>query len=157
MVGYRWYDSQRITPAYPFGSGLSYTRFAFRRLRLSHTPGALSANASVTVTNVGRRPGWAVPELYVSLPSLPNVAEPPRQLKGVAKVWLRPGQSKRVRFPLDARSFSYWSEADDGWRVPAGCNTVAVGSSSRDLPLRARLPAGGGACRTAGTRQRPRR
>jgi beta-glucosidase len=148
MVGYRWYDQQRITPAYPFGFGLSYTHFRFSDLAIERGPGGEpSASVSVTVTNTGVRSGWAVPELYLSLPSLPGVPQPPRQLKGFSKVALAPGQSQRVTMPLDARAFSYWSSAANGWRIAPGCDRVQVGSSSRQLPLSGVLAEDGASCR----------
>ena len=114
------------------------------------TPGAgpePSASVAVTVTNTGARTGWAVPEVYLGLPALPGVAQPPNQLKGFAKLQLAPGQSHRVTMPLDARAFSYWSDTANGWRVAAGCVKVRVGDSSRHLPLGGRLAVGGGVCR----------
>jgi beta-glucosidase len=147
MIGYRWYDRQGITPAFPFGFGLSYTRFRFSGLTVEpSSSGAPSAKVSVTVTNTGTRTGWAVPELYVSLPSLPGVPEPPRQLKGYAKVQLAPGQSQRVTMGLDASAFSYWSDGANGWRIAPGCEKIAVGSSSRQLPLTGSLAEGGASC-----------
>jgi beta-glucosidase len=148
MMGYRWYDQQHITPAYPFGFGLSYTHFRFSELAVGPATGAEPPRSvSVTVRNAGGRTGWAVPELYVSLPSLPGVPEPPRQLKGSARVRLAPGQSQRVTIPLDAKAFSYWSEAANAWRIAPGCDTIAVGSSSRQLPLTAAVALGGASCR----------
>jgi len=108
----------------------------------------------VTVANVGSRGGSAVPELYVGLPSLRGVPEPPWQLKGFATVALAPGQSRRVALRLDARSFSYWSNAAGGWRTARGCARIAVGSSSRDLPLRGVISQGGAACGRARARHR---
>ena len=106
-----------------------------------------SASVRVTVRNVGSRAGLAVPELYISLRSLPGVPEPPWQLKGFARVRLAPGQRRRVSLSLNARSFSYWSDAARGWRIARGCDRIAVGSSSRDLPLKAVLAQDGGDCR----------
>jgi beta-glucosidase len=148
MVGYRWYDRQRIIPAYPFGFGLSYARFKFSGLTIEPrtTSGEPSASVSMNVTNTGARSGWAVPELYVSLPSLAGVPQPPRQLKGFAKVSLAPGQSQRVTMQLDARAFSYWSDTANAWRVVPGCDTIAVGSSSRQLPLSGVIAQGGASC-----------
>jgi beta-glucosidase len=147
MIGYRWYDQQGITPAFPFGFGLSYTSFRYSKLKVTRGSGAApSATVSVTVTNTGTRTGWAVPELYVSLPSLGGVPEPPLQLKGFAKVQLARHKSQRVTMPLDARSFSYWSQAANGWRVAPGCDAIAVGSSSRSLSLKGQIAVGGGTC-----------
>ncbi len=131
LVGYRWFDAKRMEPAFPFGFGLSYTRFRFSDLRVR------GRSVEVTVTNAGRRRGVAVPQLYVEIPARPGLAQPPRQLKGFAKVRLAPGRSARVRFPLAARTFSWWDPRRDRWTVAPGCHRVLVGSSSRDLPLRA--------------------
>jgi beta-glucosidase len=150
MVGYRWYDHQHIRPAFPFGFGLSYTRFRMGALKITPGMSPDTATAQLTVKNVGPRSGSAVPELYVSLPSRPGVPEPPWQLKGFTKVELAPGESRRISIALDARSFSYWSDAAKGWRVARGCDVIAVGSSSRDLALRRVVPEGGASCRARG-------
>ena len=134
LVGYRWFDERRVEPAYPFGHGLSYTRFAFSRLRV--TPRAGAVTVSATVKNTGSRTGRAVPQLYLGLPeAAKGIQQPPLQLKGFAKVALAPGASKRVSFSLDARAFSYWSTAAEAWKVAPGCYRFWVGASSRDLPL----------------------
>jgi beta-glucosidase len=92
---------------------------------------------AATVTNTGRRGGVAVPQLYLGLPSPgPGVVQPPRQLRGFAKLRLGPGQSRRVRFGVDRRALPYWDTGAGGWRVAPGCYHVMVGSSSRNLPLR---------------------
>ena len=134
LIGYRWFDEKRLEVAYPFGYGLTYTQFALRDLRLE--PGA-DATVSAEVRNTGGRTGTAVPQLYVGMPSPGDgVVQPPRQLKGFERVTLAPGDSRRVRFTLDERAFSYWNTGANGWRVARGCYRVAVGESSRDLPLR---------------------
>jgi len=148
FVGYRWYQDQGIVPAFPFGFGLSYTQFRFSGLkvhRAGHGQGATSA--SVTVTNTGRRSGWAAPELYVSLPSLPTAPEPPLQLKGFDKVELAPHRHVRVTFPLDARSFSYWSDSTGSWQIAPGCDEIEVGPSSAELPLHGFVAQGGAKCK----------
>jgi beta-glucosidase len=144
MVGYRSYQDRHITPAFAFGFGLSYTNFRFGKLKIS------GDRVTATVTNTGRRAGWAVPELYVGLPSLPGVPEPPEQLKGFAKFLLAPGHSKRFTIKLGASSFSYWSDAANGWRIARGCDTVSVGSSSGSLPLRGHISQAGGRCPAVG-------
>lgn len=120
LVGYRWYDARGIQPAYPFGFGLSYTSFAFSDLRIDGT------RVTFTVRNTGARRGAAVPQLYVGLPG-----GPPWQLRGFTKVWLDPGASETVTLTLTDRDLSSW---DGGWKR-AACAKVAVGASSRDLPL----------------------
>jgi beta-glucosidase len=138
LSGYRWYDSQHLEPAFPFGFGLSYTTFRYpvQSMRLTRTSyGGVPTAVTLTVKNTGTRTGWAVPEVYVSLPSQPGAPMPPRQLAGFAKVQLAPRKSQRVTIPLQLRSFEYWSEAEHGWRVAKGCGRIEVGPSSRELPL----------------------
>jgi beta-glucosidase len=134
LVGYRWYHGRGPVPAFPFGHGLSYTRFAFRDLRVR------KRGASISVTNVGRRTGIAVPQLYVGGPT------GTRGLKGFASVSLRPGGKARVRFPLNERAFSFWNARKDRWQVTPGCYTIEVGRSSRDIVARATVALNGGRC-----------
>jgi beta-glucosidase len=141
FVGYRWYDENKITPAYPFGYGLSYTTFRYSHLHMH------DQTVRVTVTNTGHRRGIAVPQLYLGLPSpSPSVPQPPRQLKGYRSLTLDPGQRVTISFQLDRRAFSYWDVTTSRWRVARGCYGVFVGSSSRDLPLHAVLSRGGVHC-----------
>jgi len=137
LVGYRWYDSHNLTPAYPFGDGLSYTSFRYSDLKLTAgTPASQDvATASVTVTNTGSRTGTAVPQLYLSKPSTSALPQPVRQLEGYATLSLAPGATATVSMPLNDRSFASWDVASSSWVLPGGCTTVEVGTSSRDLPL----------------------
>lgn len=133
LVGYRWFDAQDLAPAYPFGFGLSYTSFAYSDLRVA------GRDVTFTVRNTGARRGAAVPQLYVALPPVGAAAvQPPWQLRGADKVWLEPGEARDVTLRLDDRALSSW---DGGWRL-APCAGIAVGASSRDLPLRGSV----GAC-----------
>ena len=138
LVGYRWYDARHETPAFPFGFGLSYTSFRYSRLAVNRLGGGRYA-VRVTVTNTGRRTGWAVPELYLGLPAPAGLVEPPAQLKGFAKLLLAPGQHGTATMTLDSRSFSYWDTGSRRWRIAPGLATIMVGSSSRSTPLRASL------------------
>ncbi|URN02500.1 glycoside hydrolase family 3 C-terminal domain-containing protein [Actinomadura madurae] len=128
LVGYRHYDAKGIAPRYPFGHGLSYTTFAYSGLTAS------TKAVQVTVTNTGQRTGVAVPQLYIGMPSPGvDVPQPPKQLKGYAKVTLAPGESTKVTFPLSPRSFAYWNEGAKAWKVAGGCYKIMVGSSSRRI------------------------
>jgi beta-glucosidase len=133
FVGYRHYDAKKITPAFPFGHGLSYTTFKLSGLTVSRN------QAQVTVTNTGRRRGNAVPQLYLGLPGTADIPQPPRQLKGFTTVSLAPGASTRVTFPLDTRAFSSWDEATGTWKTASGCVNVMAGASSRDIKLSRKL------------------
>src|SRR5581483_8965948 len=119
QVGYRWYDAQGETPLFPFGFGLSYTRFAFRHLSVSPCPDRNGeVVVGVDVTNTGRRAGSDVVQVYVAAPA--SAGEPPRQLNGFQKVTLRPGQTKHVTLRLDRRAFSVWDSTDQRWSVAGG-------------------------------------
>lgn len=132
-VGYRWYDSQHITPLFPFGYGLSYTSFRLSRLSVSGRDG--HATVSVDVTNTGSRTGADVAQAYVTDPAA--AGEPPLQLKGFQKVTLRPGQTRRVTMRLDQHSFSIWNTAAQAWTTVPGTYQIQVGDSSVNLPLHA--------------------
>ena len=136
-VGYRWYDAKDTTPLFPFGFGLSYTRFAFSHLSVSRpvTDGTQDVRVSAVVTNVGHRPGSEVAQLYLGDPS--GTGEPPRQLAGFQRVSLAPGASARVSFEVTPQAMSWWSDPASGWTQTAGRYQVYVGDSSAltDLPL----------------------
>ncbi|WP_067808068.1 glycoside hydrolase family 3 C-terminal domain-containing protein [Actinomadura formosensis] len=128
-IGYRHYDTRKITPAFPFGHGLSYTTFKLTGLKATRTA------VTVTVTNTGKRRGLAVPQLYLGLRAAPGAAQPPKQLKGFTKAGLAPGQSVKVTFPLDARAFAYWDQRTRAWKRAPGCAKAMVGTSSRTIDL----------------------
>ncbi len=137
-VGYRWYDAKGIAPLYPFGFGLSYTRFAFSHLSVSRqvTDGTQDVRVSAMVTNTGHRAGSEVAQLYLGDPA--GTGEPPRQLAGFQRVSLAPGASARVSFVLTPQEESWWDDAASGWTQTTGQYQVFVGDSSAlaDLPLR---------------------
>jgi beta-glucosidase len=136
-VGYRYDDAEGITPLFPFGYGLSYTRFTFSHLAVSETGGPKdpSVQARAEVTNTGSRAGTEVAQLYVGDPAA--IQEPPRQLKAFQRVYLRPGQHAVVHLTLGTGSLAYWDTATQGWAVAPGAYQVYVGDSSAlaDLPL----------------------
>jgi beta-glucosidase len=137
-VGYRWYDQQGIAPAFPFGFGLSYTTFAYGNLVVGPSDAAGSVPVSFDVTNSGTRAGAEVAQVYVAQPAA--AGEPPKNLRGFAKVSLTPGQTQRVTVTLDKRSFQYWSGS---WTTAAGADQILVGSSSRDIRLTGSVTPGG--------------
>jgi len=138
-VGYRWYDAKSLTPLYPFGYGLSYTRFAFSGLRVSGGgDGTRPVSVSATVTNVGHAAGSDVAQLYLGDPAA--TGEPPRQLVAFHRVDLRPGQSAQVHFTIQPSQTWYWDEAANGWTQQAGTYSVYLGDSS----ALANLPGRGG-------------
>jgi beta-glucosidase len=151
LIGYRWFDAKGLRPAYPFGFGLSYTKWRYGPLSVAAARGgSAAATVSFDVTNTGSRAGSDVAQLYIGLPSPgPGVIQPPRQLKGYKKVALRRGRTKRVKLRIDTRALSYWDAAAARWKVAPGCYRIAVGRSSRDIKRRATLAVGGAKCRRA--------
>ena len=130
-VGYRWYDSQNITPLFPFGFGLSYTTFGYSGLSLSNPDSNGNVTASFTITNTGTRTGSEVAQVYVGEPT--SSGEPPKDLQGFQKVSLAAGASTTASVVLPARAFQYYGAS--GWVTPSGAATVYIGSSSRDIRL----------------------
>ena len=136
FVGYRGYDKAEQAVAFPFGHGLSYTRFDFGDLHValsgSAADGTLAASVTVTVTNTGAVAGADVVQVYVRDPES-SVSRPVRELKGFARIELEPGAMKSVTVHLDQRAFSYWSELLDRWVVEAGEFCIEVGHDSRHI------------------------
>ncbi|MBL8163971.1 MAG: fibronectin type III-like domain-contianing protein, partial [Anaerolineae bacterium] len=129
------YVETSVKPLYPFGHGLSYTRFASRDLHV--TPQQVMPDGVVTVSllveNVGNVAGDEVVQLYVH-DKFASVTRPVKLLKGFARVTLQPGEAKTVQFDLDARHLAFY---DRGMRyvVEPGDIEVLIGSSSQDIRL----------------------
>jgi beta-glucosidase len=121
-------------PLYPFGHGLSYTRFEYSHLRLEAQEIAAAGQAcvSVDVTNSGACAGEEVVQLYASYPAS-AVARPVRELKGFQRLRLAPGETRTVAFNLAAAQLAWWDGA--GWAVEPGVVRVLIGSSSEDIRL----------------------
>ena len=128
FVGYRYHLTAEVPVRYPFGHGLGYTEFELGELTVS----ADGMRASATATNIGQRPGCAVPQLYVSSPG-DGLAVPRRQLRAFAKVRLEPGESARVEFELEARSYQHWDPRVRGWVTAPGAHRVELGFSSEQI------------------------
>jgi beta-glucosidase len=136
-VGYRHYDRKGIEPLFPFGYGLSYTRFEYSDLAI--TPQIVGPGANVQVAlqirNIGTRPGAEVVQLYVHDPES-SLDRPVRELKAFRKIYLKPGESETVTFTLDRGAMSYYSPAKQDWIAEPGQFEVQAGSSSRDIRLK---------------------
>jgi beta-glucosidase len=137
-VGYRWFDTRHVEPLFPFGYGLSYTKFAYSDLDV--TPAKVTpdepVHVSLRVRNTGPRAGTEIVELYVHDVES-SIDRPEQELKGFERVSLAPGESKIVRMTLDKSALSFWSPATKGWVAEPGAFEVRVGASSRDIRLRA--------------------
>lgn len=136
FVGYRYYDKRDMPVLFPFGHGLSYTGFEYGGLRVDK-PELTEKDTlavSLTVKNTGSRFGKEAVQLYIG--RRPQAAgRPVRELRGVSKVALEPGQSKEVSFTLDTRAFSYYDTRVHDFAAESGTYVIEAGSSSRDLRL----------------------
>ena len=130
-------------PLFPFGYGLSYTRFEYSGLSIEPSPMSASDTAVVRcrVKNVGARAGDEVVQLYVH-DVLASVARPVMQLEGFQRVHLEPGEEREVSFPL-SRDQLQMLDREMHWVVEPGSFRVLVGASSRDIRLRGELVVGG--------------
>ena len=129
-VGYRYYQTAGVKPAFPFGYGLSYTTFEYSGLKADET------GVTLTVTNTGSAAGAEIVQLYVAKPDA-KVFRPEQELKGFAKVSLAPGESKTVAIALDDKAFRYWNVKTNAWEVEGGSYQLRVGASSVDIRLTA--------------------
>ena len=128
MVGYRYYETVGREVRYPFGHGLSYTRFEADGLAVTAT-GPDTATATVRVTNAGSRAGKHVVQLYVATDA-GAVRRPERELRAFRKVHLDPGQTKELTFDLGRRAFAYWDVTTWGWVVAGGAYRIQIGESA---------------------------
>lgn len=128
FVGYRYYDTSKVRVQYPFGFGLSYTEFTYSGLKVD------DSGAELTVSNTGDRDGAEVVQMYVGLPNA-IVFRPEKELKGFAKVFLKAGESRKVKIPFDDKTFRYWNVKTESWEVETGTYNVMIGSSVADIRL----------------------
>ncbi len=134
-VGYRYYDTYDVEPAYEFGYGLSYTQFDFSNLTLSTKDFDNSISVSVEVTNTGDVAGKEVVQLYLTAPA-EKLEKPSKELKGFAKTkLLEPGETQIITIELNERSLASFDTASSSWIAEKGTYEVKVGSSSRNIKL----------------------
>lgn len=132
FVGYRHFDKAGIEPKYPFGYGLSYTSFAYSNLNIEGN------SITFALQNTGKTDGGEICQVYVeALESV--VFRAKRELKGFQKVFLRAGERAEVSITLDEKAFSFYSVKEKRWVTEQGRYEIAVGASSRNLPLRQQL------------------
>lgn len=131
FVGYRYFDTWKVRPQFAFGHGLSYTSWGYSDLRVVAGPGH-SATVSVVVTNTGKMAGAEVVQVYVKQ-NVCTMRRPEKELKGFEKLWLRPGESRRVVVPLSSDAFQYYNDLSHGWVLEPGKFTILCGSASDDI------------------------
>lgn len=132
FVGYRWYDARDMPVTFPFGHGLSYTRFDYSGLEVTATGEGLVVR--LTVTNIGTRSGREVVQVYAGHPGS-AVGRPVRWLAGFGSVTLDPGERSKVEIPVSRADLAYWSLDAGRWVLESGEYLVSIGASSRDLRL----------------------
>ncbi|MEX1275633.1 MAG: glycoside hydrolase family 3 C-terminal domain-containing protein, partial [Bacteroidota bacterium] len=128
----KYFDSP-VTPQFPFGFGLSYTKFSYNDLRVSTKAMGISDSlrVSVRVKNEGKREGDEVVQLYVR-DVVASVTRPVLELKGFRRITLKPGEARTVEFVLQSRDLGLLNDAMQ-WRVEPGLFKVFVGTNSTDL------------------------
>jgi len=129
------YDKRK--PLYPFGYGLSYTKFKYSNLRVgSNMVTAMGAvDVSFDLTNTGKTAGDEVAQMYVRHLNS-RVSRPLKELKGFRRVNLAPGETRRITLRLDGPKLAYWSDSGHDWIVEPDRIEVAIGASSVDLRLK---------------------
>jgi beta-glucosidase len=145
FTGYRGFQARAGRPLFSFGFGLSYTTFRYSNLRVA--PAASGAprsrrpalfELSFDVTNTGRRAGADVPQLYVA-PGATSLPRPKRELKAFSRVELGPGETRRVRWTLDARAFAHYDPTRKLWRADAGTYGLELARSADGVEVRSEV------------------
>jgi beta-glucosidase len=134
LVGYRWFDTKKIQPQFPFGYGLSYTKFSISHF-LTDKPGYgkdETIHAKFTIRNTGNVDGAEVVQLYASDPVC-SVMRPEKELKAFEKVFLKPGETKTIEMQVRVADLAFYDEAKKAWNIEAGEYILQLGNSSRNI------------------------
>ena len=136
-VGYRYYDTAQKKVRYPFGYGLSYTQFLYSDLDV------MSDRVSFVITNTGKYEGAEIAQMYVAKTNS-LIFRAAKELKGFKKVFLKPGESKRITILFDDKTFRYWNRVTHQFEIEDGSYEILIGSDSRSIRLK-------GICYISGT------
>ena len=131
-IGYRYFEKANVKVNFPFGFGLSYTKFEYSNLVVS------KKGVDFELTNTGKVKGKEIVQLYVGLASS-EVIRPVKELKGFAKVELEPGETKKVHIDFDDKTFRYFNTKTDKWEIEGGEYDIYIGASSADICLEGKL------------------
>ena len=131
-VGYRYYGTTGIAVRYPFGYGLSYTKFTYGDLVV------VSTGVTFSITNSGDMVGSEVAQVYIRPPKT-DIFRPTRELKGFTKVSLFPGETRQVTIPFDEHTFAHYNEVAHAWAVEPGQYTIEVSASIQDMRLQSAI------------------
>ena len=130
FVGYRWYDTKGIAVQYPFGHGLSYTSFELSNAKAKRCGKGFKVSA--TLKNTGEVAGAEVVQLYIN-DTEASVERPTKELKGFEKVYLKPGESRKVEFTVDLQALSFFDADKHAWVAEPGEFHALLGTSSQDI------------------------
>lgn len=134
LVGYRWFDTKKIVPQFPFGYGLSYTSFELSAMGTDKADYGRDdvVHVKFTIKNSGSYFGAEVVQLYMSEPVC-SVMRPAKELKGFEKVFLQPGETRTLEILVKVADLAFYDEISKGWTVEPGDFEIHLGSSSRDI------------------------
>ena len=140
FVGYRYYDTKKIRPMYPFGFGLSYTRFVLKDLKLDkqlvYTDKGECVKASVILRNCGSMDGKDTVQLYISDPKS-FLPKPVKELKALKKVFVNAGGEKTVEFTVSADMLKSYDDDLHKWTLEPGIYEILIGDSSDNIAVTA--------------------
>src|SRR5262249_53186592 len=139
-VDYQWFNKQKTAPLFPFGFGLSYTKFEYSGLKVAPAADG-GLDVSLEIKNTGGVSGDEVPQVYLGAPTQPpkGLDFPVHALAAFERIHLDAGQSQTVSVHVQPRRLQSWSRAEKKWLKPAGPREVLIGSSSRNLPLSTKM------------------
>lgn len=134
LVGYRWFDTKKIEPQFPFGYGLSYTSFAYGKSKTDKTTYKTGEIIKVTftVSNTGKKDGAESVQLYAAQKN-PKLLRPAKELKGFTKVYLKAGETKNIEICLKASDLAYYDDRIGKWAIDADEYVLSTASSSRNI------------------------
>jgi len=141
FVGYRWFDQKQIEPLFPFGFGLTYTKFEYDDIHLDKSRISKqedSVTLSLEVTNIGNRPGTEVVQVY-SRDSDCSVERPPQELVGFEKIRLNAGEKKSLSVIIQGKDLAFYDVDAHDWKIESGVFEFLVGGSSRDIRLETKM------------------
>ena len=131
-IGYRYFEKANVKVNFPFGFGLSYTKFEYSNLVINND------GVDFEIKNIGSVKGKEIAQLYIGL-AQSDIVRPLKELKGFAKVELEPGESKKVHIAFDDKSFRYFNVKTDKWEIEGGEYDIYIGASSADILLEGKL------------------
>jgi len=140
FVGYRYYDKRKMDVLYPFGFGLSYTTFEYKKMKLSRNKmkDVDLLEIQIKVQNTGKLPGYEVVQLYLNDVEC-SISRPKKELKAFKKVWIEPGVTETIRFMLSKEDFCFFDPKYGRWVVETGDFEILVGKSSAEICLKAQI------------------